>query len=241
MARGRPAVIDPSFVLETVQALARGVPLTLSLAASSLVLGFGLAVLLTVARRSGVTLLAWLARAYVFVFRGSPLLVQIYLIYYGPGQFEAVRRSIVWDVLRQPYWCALIALTLVTAAYGSEIIRGGLDGVPHGLVEAGQAFGLSRFQIVRLIVVPLALRHALPAYGNEAVVMVKATSLASVITLMDITGIAYRLIAETYQVTTVFVIAGALYLAINALVIGGFDLAERRLGRYRGTSRRAMR
>lgn len=224
---------DPSFVVETLAALVRGVPLTLELAASSLALGFCLALLLTLARRSGVKPLAWLVQAYVFVVRGSPLLVQIYLVYYGPGQFEVVRRSIAWTVLRQPYWCALISLTLVTAAYGSEVIRGALDGVPAGLIEAGRAMGLSRRRVLRLIVLPLALRNGLPAYGNEAVIVVKATSLASVITLMDITGIAYRIIAETYQVTTVFVIAGLLYLTINALVIGSFDLVERRLDRHR--------
>lgn len=224
---------DPSFVVETLAALVRGVPLTLELAASSLALGFGLALLLTLARRCGAKPLAWLAQAYVFVVRGSPLLVQIYLVYYGPGQFEAVRRSIVWTVLRQPYWCALISLTLVTAAYGSEVIRGALDGVPAGLIEAGRAMGLSRRRVLRLVVLPLALRNGLPAYGNEAVIMVKATSLASVVTLMDITGIAYRIIAETYEVTTVFVIAGLLYLTINALVIGSFDLVERRLDRHR--------
>lgn len=222
-------MIEASFVVETLRALVRGVPITLELAACSLTLGFFLAMLITFARRSNAKLAVWLAQAYVFVFRGSPLLVQIYLIYYGPGQFGAVRRSIAWDVLRQPYWCALISLTLVTAAYGSEILRGGLNGVPHGLIEAGRAFGFSRILILRLVVLPLVLRNALPAYANEAVVMVKATSLASVITLMDITGIAYRLIAETYQVTTIFVIAGCLYLAINALVIGGFDFLERRL------------
>ncbi len=226
-------MMEASFVLETLSALARGVPLTLELAASSLATGFCLALLLTFARRSGLKPVAWLAQAYVFVFRGSPLLVQMYLIYYGPGQFEAVRRSVFWDVLRKPYWCALISLTLVTAAYGSEVIRGGLDGVPRGPIEAGRALGLSRRLVLRLIVLPLALRNALPAYGNEAVVMIKATSLASVITLMDITGIAYRIIAETYRVTTVFVIAGSLYLAINALVIGGFDRVERRLSRHR--------
>lgn len=227
-------MIDMPFVVETLAALARGVPLTLELGASSLALGFALALLLTFARRSGVAPAAWLARAYVFVFRGSPLLVQIYLIYYGPGQFEAVRHSIAWTVLRQPHWCALISLTLVTAAYGSEVIRGGLDSVPDGLVEAARAFGLPRHLVLRLVVLPLALRNALPAYGNEAVIMVKATSLASVITLMDITGIAYRIIGETYRVTAVFVIAGSLYLAIDALVIAGFDALERRLGRHRG-------
>lgn len=226
-------MIDPSFMVETLVALARGVPLTVELAAFSLVLGFCLALLLTLARRSRVGFVVWIAKAYVFVFRGSPLLVQLYLIYYGPGQFDVVRRSVFWGVLRQPYWCALISLALVTAAYGSEIIRGGLDGVPDGLVEAGRAFGLSPRLVFRLIVFPLAFRNALPAYGNEAVIMVKATSLASVITLMDITGLAYKIISETYQVTAVFFIAGFLYMAINTVVISGFSLIEHRVTAYR--------
>lgn len=220
---------DPAFVIETFNALARGIPLTVELAALSVTIGFCLAVLLAVARRSGVAALDWFVRAYVFVFRGSPLLVQIYLVYYAPGQFEFVRKSLAWGILREPYWCALISLSLVTAAYGSEVIRGGLDSVPQGLSEAATASGLSRFLAYRLVVLPLALRNALPAYGNEVILMVKATSLASVITLMDVTGIAYRIISESYRVTPVFIMAGAIYLAINACIVWGLRQLERRL------------
>lgn len=232
---------DLPFLVDCLLRLARGIPLTLQLAALSVAAGFCLAMLLALVQRGAVRPLAWFARAYVFVFRGSPLLVQIYLLYYGPGQFEAVRKSIAWSVLREPYWCALISLSLVTAAYGSEIIRGGLDGVPKGLVEAGQASGLSRLQNYRLIILPLAFRNALPAYGNEIIVMVKATSLASVITLMDVTGIAYRLISETYRVMPVILLSGAVYLAVNALVVLAVDWGAARLERPPGDGRRNSR
>lgn len=230
---------DLPFFVETFAALARGIPLTLELAALSVAMGFCLAVALALARRSGVAALGWFVRAYVFVFRGSPLLVQIYLIYYGPGQFEFVRRSVAWSVLREPHWCALISLSLVTAAYGSEVIRGGLESVPAGLAEGATALGLSPYLSYRLVILPLALRNALPAYGNEVILMVKATSLASVITLMDVTGIAYRIISESYRVTPVFVMAGAIYLAINSGIVWGVSRLER--GLTAGTMAEATR
>lgn len=220
---------DLPFVIETFTALARGVPLTVELAALSVTVGFCFAVMLALARRSGISALDRLVRAYVFVFRGSPLLVQIYLIYYGPGQFEFVRKSVAWSILREPYWCALISLSLVTAAYGSEVIRGGLDSVPAGLAEGATALGMSPYLSYRLVILPLALRNALPAYGNEVILMVKATSLASVITLMDVTGIAYRIISESYRVTPVFVMAGAIYLAINSGIVWSVSRLERGL------------
>jgi octopine/nopaline transport system permease protein len=162
--------------------------------------------------------LDWFARAYVFVFRGTPLLVQIFLIYYGLSQFPAVRHSIFWPVLRDAYWCAVMALSLNTAAYASEIIRGGLLSVPHGQVEAARACGMPRLMVFRRIVLPLAIRQALPGYGNEMISMIKATSLASIITLMEVTGVAARIISETYRAIEVFVVAGFIYLAINFLL-----------------------
>ncbi|SEQ95816.1 octopine/nopaline transport system permease protein [Faunimonas pinastri] len=177
-----------------------------------------LALALAMCRLSGSILLAWPARAYVFVWRGTPLLVQLFLIYYGLGQFPAVRHSLLWPFLREPYWCAVLALALNTAAYGSEIIRGGLLSVGSGQIEAARACGMSRLLTFRRIVLPLAVRQALPAYGNEFISMVKATSLASIITLMEITGVAAKLISETYRVTEVFVVAGALYLLLNVVL-----------------------
>jgi octopine/nopaline transport system permease protein len=200
---------------EALAKLLGGVPLTLQLALLATALGAVLALALAAMRVSGIAVLDAAARLYVFVFRGSPLLVQIFLIYYGLGQFRAVRLSVLWPFLREPYWCAVLALTLNTAAYASEIIRGGLRAVPHGQIEAARACGMSRSLAFRRVVLPVALRQALPGYGNELIIMVKATSLASIITLMEITGIAAKLVSETYRVIEVFTVAGALYLAIN--------------------------
>jgi len=210
--------MDWGFLLETFLSLIGAIPLTIELAATSITLGVVLALGLALARLSSIRALDWFARFYIFVFRGTPLLVQIFLIYYGLGQFPAVRHSLLWPMLREPYWCAVLALTLNTAAYASEIIRGGLLSVPHGQVEAARACGMPRFMLFRRIVLPLAVRQALPGYSNEMISMVKATSLASIITLMEVTGVAAKIISETYRAIEVFVVAGAIYLAINFLL-----------------------
>lgn len=221
--------MDFEFTRDTFLSLIAAVPMTLSLAATSVAQGMILALLLALFRVSGVAPLDWFARLYVFVFRGTPLLVQIFLIYYGLSQFPAIRHSFLWPTLRQPYWCAILALTINTAAYGSEIIRGGLLSVPHGQVEAARAAGMSRFLVFRRITLPLAIRQALPGYGNEMISMIKSTSLASIITLMDITGVAAKIISETYRAIEVFVVAGAIYLAINFALTRLVQFVEYRL------------
>ena len=155
--------------------------------------------------------------------------MQIFLIYYGLGQFPEIRESFAWPFLRQPYWCAMLALTLNTAAYSSEIIRSGILSVPFGQIEAARACGMSRWLVFRRIVVPQGLRVALPAYGNEIILMTRATALASVITLMEVTGIASKIISETFRAVEVFVCAGAIYLVINFAISRGIALLERRL------------
>ncbi|OYR08406.1 ABC transporter permease [Brucella thiophenivorans] len=220
------------FYTESFMQMMSGVPLTLQLAASSIVFGAILALLFALMRLSGITVLDWIARLYVFVFRGTPLLVQIFIIYYGLSQFPSVRYSFLWPILREPYWCAIIALTLNNAAYASEIIRGGLLSVPSGQIEAAKACGMSRFTSFRRIMMPLAIRQALPGYGNEMISMVKATSLASIITLMEVTGIAAKLIAESYRAIEVFVIAGAIYLAINFVLTRVLMFTEYKLTPY---------
>jgi octopine/nopaline transport system permease protein len=210
--------MDPRFMADVFMQLLGGVPLMLQLAALSLGLGFLLAVLVALARLSRFAPLRAVAGGYIFLFRGTPLLVQIFLIYYGLGQFPEVRQSFLWPFLRQPYWCAILALTLNTGAYGAEIIRGGLQSVPWGQVEAARACGMSGLLLMRRIILPIALRQALPAYGNEIILMIKATSLASIVTLMEVTGIAHRLISETFRAIEVFVVAGAIYLTINFLI-----------------------
>jgi octopine/nopaline transport system permease protein len=221
--------MDFTFFGEVFMTLLPGLPLTLQLALTSVACGAVLALLLALMRLSGVAALAWPAQTYVFLFRSTPLLVQIFLIYYGLGQFRAVRMSMLWPILREPYWCAIIALSLNTAAYASEIIRGGLQSVPHGQVEAARAAGMGRVLLFRRIVLPLAIRQALPAYGNELILMIKATSLTSIITLMEVTGIAAKLISETYRAIEIFIVAGAIYLAINFIITRLVQLAEHRL------------
>jgi octopine/nopaline transport system permease protein len=221
--------MDFDFLRQSVLLLLSGVPLSLNLAFFSILAGAVLAVLLALMRLSGNPALDLPARAYVFVFRGTPLLVQIFLIYYGLGQFPEIRRSLLWPFLREPYWCALLALTLNTAAYSSEIIRGGILSVPFGQIEAARACGMSRWLIFRRITVPQGLRVALPAYGNEIILMTRSTALASVITLMEVTGIASKIIAETFRAVEVFICAGAIYLILNFAISRGISLLERRL------------
>lgn len=221
--------MDWSFFAETFLKLVSAIPLTLELGALSMLLGTALALCLALMRLSGVWVLDGIARLYIFVFRGTPLLVQIFLIYYGLGQFPAIRHSFLWPFLREPYWCAILALTLNTGAYVAEIIRGGLLSVPNGQIEAARACGMSPFLTFRRIVMPLAIRQALPAYGNEIISIVKATSLASIITLLEVTGVAARIIAETYRTVEVFVVAGAIYLAINFVLTRLVMLAEYRM------------
>jgi octopine/nopaline transport system permease protein len=211
-------MIGDSFLGSTFIALLAGVPLTLQLVVLSVTAGAVLAYGLATMRVSGKLSLDLLARAYVFVFRGTPLLVQIFAIYYGLGQFPSVRHSVLWPWLRQPYWCAILALALNTGAYASEIIRGGLLSVPAGQIEAAMACGMSRFTRYRRVILPLAIRQMLPAYSNEVIVMVKSTALASTITMMEVTGIAAKLISASYRPIEIFACAGALYLAVNFVV-----------------------
>ncbi len=222
--------MDFEFMAETFPKLIAGVPVTLSLVGSSLVLGFVFAVILAQMRLSKNLLLSKLAYAYVYVFRSTPLLVQIFLIYYGSGQFREFFESVgLWYFLREPYFCAILALTMNTAAYTSEIIRGGIQSVPWGELEAGRAIGMSGLTLFRRIVFPIAIRQALPAYGNEIILMVKSTSLASTITILEITGIAKKIIATTYLTIEVFIIAGAIYLSINFIVTRGIRWIEVKL------------
>lgn len=221
--------MDFRFLYEALLTILPGVPLTLKLAGTSVGLGLLIALPLALMRLSGVAVLDWIARAYTFVFRSTPLLVQIFVIYYGLGQFRAVRMSLLWPVLRDPYWCAIIALTLNTAAYASEIIRGGITSVVPGQIEAARAVGMSRFLQFRRIIVPQAVRQALPGYGNELILMVKATSLASIITMLEVTGLAAKLISDTYRAIEVFIVAGAIYLVINFILTRLLAVAEWRL------------
>jgi octopine/nopaline transport system permease protein len=230
-------MIDFAFFLEIIPVLLAGLPLTLQLTAASMGIGFLLALLLALAQQGNRRIVVWPIRAFVAVFRGTPLLVQIFLIYYGLGQFRPWLQAIgIWWLFREPYWCAIVALSLNEAAYGSEILRGAIKAVPRGLVEAATASGMSKLLTLRLIVLPLALRQAIPNYSNEIILMVKGTSLASIITLMEVTGIAQDLISQTYRAVEVFVAAGAIYLTLNFAIISALNALETWLTPYRARS-----
>jgi octopine/nopaline transport system permease protein len=217
---------------ESLPQLLGGVVLTLELVGLSLLFGFFVAVGVALMRLSAHRIVSGLAYVYVFVFRGTPLLVQIALIYYGLGQFEAIRDSFLWDFFREPFWCAILAYCLNTGAYTSEIIRGGIQSVSYGQIEAARACGMGRLLLFRRIVFPIAMRQALPAYGNEIMLMVKASSLASTITLMEVTGIARSIISKTFAPIEIFIVAGSIYLLINFLVSRGIRYVEYRLSAH---------
>lgn len=213
-------MIDIAFLFAILPKLLSGLPLTLQLAAISITLGFFLALSLAFALQLKSPFLILPIRGFVALFRGTPLLVQIFLIYYGLGQFRPGLQAVgLWGFFREPYWCAILALSLNTAAYGSEILRGAIQSVPRELVDAARALGMRPFLIWRLVILPMAFRQAIPSYGNEIILMVKGTSLASIVTLMEVTGIAHGLISETYRAIEVFMCAGAIYLTINFIII----------------------
>lgn len=218
----------PDFLLDVLGKLLAGLPLTIGLTVLALTGGAVLALGLSALRASSRPG-AWLADAYVFVFRGSPLLIQIFMIYYGLPQFGFIRHGLLWPLLREPYVCAALAFMLNDAAYTSEILRGGLRAVPRGVVEAAIVGNMGRATILRRIVLPLAIRQALPAYGIEITSMLKATSLASVVTLMDVTGIARSLVSETYRAIEVFGVAALIYLVLVTATTGAVRGLERRL------------
>lgn len=200
---------------------------TLILAFSSVAIGFFVSIPIAIARLSKSKLLSSLAYGYVYIFRSTPLLVQLFLIYYGSGQFRLFFESVgLWYLLREAWFCAIFALMLNTAAYTSEIIRGGIQSVPWGQIEAARSVGMSGLLLFRRIIFPVAIRQALPAYGNELMLMVKATSLASTITIVELTGMAKKIIAANYRPVEVFLIAGAIYLVVNFLISRGIIRTE---------------
>ena len=209
--------------------IVQGIPLTLQVVIIATILGFALAILVALMRISGRGILSIPAYYFVYLIRGTPLLLQLYFIYYGLGQFSFIRESFLWPILREPYWCGIITLTISTGAYSSEIIRGGIMSVSKGYLEASNALGMSKFMTFMKVTLPITFRQALPAYGNELILMVKASSLISIITLMEITGIARTIISKTYAPVEIFLVAGSIYLFINFLIVMSVNLAEKKL------------
>lgn len=232
--------MNPALPLKHWDLFAWGVLTTLELTALALVVGFviSLPCAISLNRQSRLNPLI---QGYVYLFRGTPLLVQTYLIYYGLAQFEAVRDSFVWPVLREAWWCALIAFSLNSGAYQAEILRGAIQTTPKGEIEGGRALGLSERQITWLCVLPSSLRRALPQYGNEVVFMLHGSVVASVITIQDILGAGRTLNAKYYVAYEGFLTAALLYMAITFLIVRLFRRVERRYLRHLDRSPEALR
>ncbi len=227
---------DFGLVVESIPRMLGGIGLTLELLLLCSIIGFVLAVITLLMRISGRWFLVAPAAAYIYFFRGTPILVQIFVIYYGLPQFEFIRESVIWPILREPFWCAVIALSLAAGAYVSEILRGGVLGVDKGILEAASALGISKTQSFIYITSPIAIRLSLPAYSNDIIGMTKATALASTITLLDMTGVARTIVAETYDPYPIFLSAAIIYIVMAWMIQMGFGMLEKRMSRYLKTT-----
>jgi octopine/nopaline transport system permease protein len=218
--------VDGAFLVSTFWRLMAALPLTLEVWSLSVVFGGLVALGLTFARASEIGPLVMFGRAYVFVFRGAPLLVQLFVVYYGLASFAAVRASVFWPFLREAFSCAVLALALNTAAYQSEIFRMALAAIPPGQIEAARACGMSGLTLLRRIIFPIALRHALPAYTTELISMIKATALVSLVTLWDVMSVALKIRNDTLVTYTPLLVAGAIYFVVNYIIARIFAAFE---------------
>ena len=223
---------DIALVVDSIPKMLAGIGLTFQLLFLSGVLGLLLAVILLLMRMSKRWYLVAPAMVYIYVFRGTPILVQIFIIYNGLPQFEFIRESILWPILREPFGCAIVALSMNTGAYVSEILRGGVLGVDRGLSEAAAALGLSVRQRAIYIVAPIAIRLAIPAYSNDFISLMKSTALVSTITLLDMMGIAMTIYGETYAPYEVFISLAIIYMILTWVIQKGFGRFEKRMSRY---------
>jgi len=225
--------VNLPLVIDSLPQLLGGLLVTLEITALALVLGLAAAVPLALMRVARNPLIRAPVYGFIFYFRGTPLLVQLFLIYYGSGQFRTELEALgLWIWFREAYFCAVLTLTLNTAAYTAEILRGAIQAVPHGEIEAGRAMGMSRRLLYRRIILPKAFRIALPAYSNEVIFLFQATSLVSIITLLDLTGVARVLVARTFAVYELYIAAGLLYLACTYFILWVFRRVEHRLSAH---------
>jgi len=192
--------------------------ITLKLLSVSLIIGLFIGLLFAILRLNKNIFVNRFAYGYSYLFRGTPLLVQIFIIYFGLGQIEYLRTTFLWTILKEPYWCAIIAFALNTGAYTSEILRSAFQTIKPGIIEAGKSLGISTKIIFYKIQIPIAIRQSLPAYGNEIILMMKGTSLASTVTIMDLTGVAKYIISTTFRPVEVFIVAGGIYLFMTFII-----------------------
>lgn len=203
---------------------------TVSITSLAVFIGTLFAVPIALMRLSNNRILSWISLAFTFYFRGTPLLVQLFLVYYGSGQFRIELTELgLWTYFREAYFCAVFTLMLNTCAYSAEIFKGAIESVSRGAIEAGKACGMSGFLLFRRIIFPQALRISWPAYGNEVIFIMQASSLVSVITLLDLTGVGRKLVSETFAVYEVYIMVALMYLVITYAIAFLFKRIENRL------------
>ena len=220
--------MDFELMINSFPKLLNATLITIKLLSASLFFGLFIGLLFAILRMNKNPIINKFAYVYSYVFRGTPLLVQIFIIYFGLGQIEYLRSTILWVILKEPYWCAIIAFALNTGAYTSEILRSAFQTIKVGYIEAGKSLGISSKIIFYKIQIPIAIRQSLPAYGNEIILMLKGTSLASTVTLMDLTGVAKYIISTTFKPIEVFIVAGSIYLFMTFLVHTTIKYLERK-------------
>jgi len=210
--------MDLELMIVSFPKLLSATVITLKLLSLSLFFGLFIGLLFAILRMNNNLIINKFAYGYSYIFRGTPLLVQIFIIYFGLGQIEYLRSTILWVILKEPYWCAIIAFALNTGAYTSEILRSAFQTIKPGFIEAGKSLGISNKIIFYKIQIPIAIKQSLPAYGNEIILMLKGTSLASTVTLMDLTGVAKYIISTTFKPIEVFIVAGGIYLFMTFVI-----------------------
>ena len=220
--------MDLNLMIVSFPKLLSATAITLKLLFLSLFIGLFIGLLFAILRLNKNQFVNKFAYGYSYIFRGTPLLVQIFIIYFGLGQIEYLRTTFLWTILKEPYWCAIIAFALNTGAYTSEILRSAFQTIKPGIIEAGQSLGISTRIIFYKIQIPIAIRQSLPAYGNEIILMLKGTSLASTVTLMDLTGVAKYIISTTFKPIEVFIVAGGIYLFMTFIIHNVIKFLEKK-------------
>lgn len=218
------------FTLQTLTHYGDGFVTTVQLVFLSLIIGLLIAFPLALVRASGHPVWSRVVWIYTYIFRGTPLLIQLYIIYFGVAQIETIKDTFLWEnVFKEAFYPALIAFTLNTAAYTTEILRGAIETTPRGELEAAKAYGMSWWMSMRRIVLPSAFRRALPAYSNEVIFMLHASAIASTVTIVDLTGAAYNIYARYYAPFEAFIAVALIYLCITFTLIFFFKQLENRM------------
>ena len=220
--------MDLELMINSFPKLLSATMITLKLLSVSLIIGLFIGLFFAILRLNKNIFINKFAYGYSYIFRGTPLLVQIFIIYFGLGQIEYLRSTVLWVILKEPYWCAIIAFALNTGAYTSEILRSAFQTIKPGIIEAGKSLGISNKVIFYKIQIPIAIRQSLPAYGNEIILMMKGTSLASTVTIMDLTGVAKYIISTTFKPIEVFIVAGGIYLFMTFIIHNVIKFLEKK-------------